>query len=61
MPIKDLCPKGAFSGTTFCKWRTKFGGVDLPDARRLREFEQENAKLKRLPTAPHGSDRPINR
>ena len=48
MPIKELCRKGGFSDATFYKWRAKFAGMDAPDARRLRELEGENSKLKRL-------------
>jgi len=48
LTIKDLCRKGGFSDATFYKWRTKYGGMDVPDARRLRELEAENNKLKKL-------------
>ncbi len=48
MPIKDLCRKGGFSDATFYKWRAKFGGMDVSDAKRLKELEGENAKLKKL-------------
>lgn len=48
MPVKELCRKGGFSDVTFYKWRAKFGGMDVSDARRLRELEAENAKLKKL-------------
>jgi len=48
MPIKELCRKGGVSDATFYKWRAKFGGMDVPDAKRLRELDGENAKLKRL-------------
>ena len=34
MPIKELCRKGGFSDATFYKWRAKYGGMDVPDARR---------------------------
>ena len=51
--VKDLCRKGGFSDATFYKWRARFGGMDVPDARRLRELEQENAKLKRLLAEAH--------
>lgn len=44
MPVQDLCRKGGFSDSTFYKWLARFGGMDLPDARRLREMVQENAK-----------------
>ena len=48
VPVKDVCRKGGFSDATFYKWRAKYGGMDVPDAKRLRELEGENAKLKRL-------------
>jgi len=48
MPIKELCRKGGFSDTTFYKWRAKYGGMGVPDAKCLRELEGENAKLKKL-------------
>jgi putative transposase len=53
MPVKELCRKGGFSDASFYKWRAKFGGMDVPDARRLRELEGENAKLKRLLAEAH--------
>ena len=53
VPIKDLCRKGGFSEATFYKWRSKFGGMEVPDAKRLRELEAENAKLKRLLAEAH--------
>lgn len=51
--IKDLCRKGGFSDPTFYKWRAKYGGMDVPDARRLRELEAENNKLKKLLVEAH--------
>ena len=48
-----MCRKGGFSDATFYKWRAKHGGMDVPDARRLRELEGENAKLKRLLAEAH--------
>lgn len=48
MPIKELCRKGGFSDATFYKWRAKFGGMQASEAKRLRDLEGENAKLKRL-------------
>lgn len=53
MPIKELCRKGGFSDATFYKWRSKFGGMEVPDARRLRDLEAENGKLKRLLAEAH--------
>ena len=37
MPIKELCRKRGFSDASFYLWRRKFGGMDVPDAKRLRE------------------------
>ena len=53
MPIKELCRKGGFSDATFYKWRAKFGGMDVSDAKRLKELEGENSKLKRLLAEAH--------
>jgi len=53
MPIKELCRKGGFSDATFYKWRAKFGGMDVTDARRLKELESENGKLKKLLAEAH--------
>jgi putative transposase len=53
LPVKDLCRKGGFSEATFYKWRSKFGGMEVPDAKRLRELEAENAKLKKLLAEAH--------
>ena len=53
MPVKELCRKGGFSDASFYKWRAKFGGMEVTDARRLRELEGENTKLKRLLAEAH--------
>ena len=53
MPIKELCRKGGFSDATFYKWRAKFGGMDVSEAKRLKALEGENAKLKRLLAEAH--------
>ena len=53
MPVKELCRKGGFSDAAFYKWRSKFGGMDVPDARRLKDLEGENAKLKKLLAEAH--------
>jgi putative transposase len=53
LPVKDVCRKGGFSEATFYKWRSKFGGMEVPDAKRLRELEAENAKLKKLLAEAH--------
>lgn len=48
MPIKSLCKKHNVTEQTFFRWRNKFGGMDVSDARRLKDLESENARLKRL-------------
>ena len=53
LPIKELCRKGGFSDATFYKWRARFGGMDVADAKRLRELEAENGKLKKLLAEAH--------
>jgi putative transposase len=44
----DVCRKHGVSGATFYKWKSKFGGMDVSDAKRLKALEDENAKLKKL-------------
>jgi putative transposase len=44
----DVCRRHGVSSATFYKWKAKFGGLDVSDARRLKALEDENAKLKRL-------------
>jgi len=44
----DLCRKYGFSDATFCKWRSKYGGMEVSEARRLKSLEEENRKLKKL-------------
>jgi putative transposase len=46
--VTELCRKHGISSPTFYKWKAKFGGLDVSEARRLRALEDENAKLKRL-------------
>ena len=44
----DLCRTHGISEATFYNWKAKFGGMDVSDAKRLKQLEAENAKLKRL-------------
>jgi putative transposase len=44
----DLCRKHGISSATFFKWKSKYGGLDVSEARRLKMLTDENAKLKRL-------------
>ncbi len=45
---KELCRKHGVSDATFYKWRSKFGGMEVPDVKKLKSLEAENAKLKKL-------------
>jgi putative transposase len=44
----DVCRKHGISGATFYGWKAKFGGLEISDAKRLRQLEDEKAKLMRL-------------
>ena len=46
-PIKAVCARHNISEATFYKWRAKYGGLEVNEARRLRSLEEENSRLKR--------------
>ena len=48
MSVKDLVRQAGISEQTFYRWKSKYGGMDVSDAKRLRELESENGKLKKL-------------
>ena len=48
LAVKDLCRRHGFSDASFYLWRSKFGGMSVPDAKRLKQLETENARLKKL-------------
>ena len=48
IPVADLLRKHGISRPTYYQWKAKYGGASVPELRRLKELEQENAKLKRL-------------
>lgn len=48
LPAAELCRKHGLSPATFYKLKAKYGGMDLSDAKRLKQLEDENSKLKRL-------------
>ena len=48
MATADVCRRHGVSSATFYKWKAKFGGMDVSDARRLKVLETENARLKKL-------------
>ena len=48
MPVKELCRRHGFSEASYYLWRSKFGGMNVSDAKRLRELEAENGRLKKV-------------
>ncbi len=46
--VKELCRRHGFSDASFYLWRNKFAGMSVSDAKRLRELETENGRLKKL-------------
>lgn len=48
MPTAEVCRKHGISSASFYKYKAKFGGMNVSDARRLRALEDENARLKKL-------------
>lgn len=48
LPVKDLCRRRGFSEASYYLWRSRFGGMSVSDAKRLKDLEAENARLKKL-------------
>jgi putative transposase len=48
MKTAEVCRRHGISQPTFYAWKAKFGGMSIPDAKRLKQLEDENAKLKKL-------------
>jgi putative transposase len=48
MKVAEVCRKHSISEPTFYAWKAKFGGMSVSDAKRLKQLEEENAKLKKL-------------
>ncbi len=46
--ISELCRQNGISDNTFHRWKRKYGGMEIPDARRLKQLEEENRQLKRI-------------
>ena len=46
--VKELCRRHGFSEASYYLWRSKFGGMSVPEAKRLKELESENTRLKKL-------------
>jgi putative transposase len=56
----DLCRKHGISEATFYNWKSRFGGLEVSEARRLRALESENAKLKKLLAEAHLDNGALN-
>jgi len=48
IPVAEFCRKHGISAATFYKWKSKYGGMDVSEAKRLKALEDEDAKLKKL-------------
>lgn len=48
MPIKDVCRQAGISIATYYTWKSKYGGLDASELRRVKELEAENSRLKRM-------------
>jgi putative transposase len=48
VPVAEMLRKHGISRPTYFNWKSKYGGTSVPELRRLKELEQENAKLKRM-------------
>ena len=48
VPVKDICRALEVSSATFYTWRSKFGGMDASDLKKLRDLEEENRRLKHM-------------
>lgn len=48
MKVPELCRKHGISDVTFYKWRSKYGGLEVSEARRLKNLEEENRRLKHI-------------
>lgn len=48
MKVSDVCRQHGISSATYYNWKSKYGGMEASEMKRMRELEEENAKLKRL-------------
>ena len=48
MQVKDICRQHGISDATYYKWKSRYGGMDASDLKRVKELEAENARLKRM-------------
>ena len=48
VPVKDICREKGVSPATFYQWRSKYGGLDASDLKRMKDLEEENRRLKQM-------------
>lgn len=48
LKIEELCRKHGISSATYYNWKSKYGGMEASDVKRMKELEEENSKLKRM-------------
>lgn len=48
MPVKDVCRQAGISMATYYQWKSKYGGLEASELKRVKELEAENAQLKRM-------------
>lgn len=48
IPVKDICRQAGISTATYYQWKSKYGGLEASELRRVKELEAENSKLKRM-------------
>lgn len=48
MKVEDICRKHSISNATYYVWKSKYGGMEVSDVKRMRELEEENTKLKKM-------------
>src|SRR5690606_11393083 len=48
VPVKDICRQAGISVPTYYKWKSKYGGLEASELRRVKDLEAENARLKRM-------------
>jgi putative transposase len=48
VPVKDICRQAGISPATYYQWKSKYGGLDASELRRVKDLEAENSRLKRM-------------
>ena len=59
IPVAEVCRKHGISAATYYQWKSKYAGMSLPELKRVKELEAENAKLKRMFAGWHWRTQPL--